>query len=136
MKKIITILTLLLFYSFSYSQSQNWKLSGNTISFGDYLGTDNNEPLIFKANGNEGLRIKPNGELRIKIFDDNLFNGLVYVNTNGILTKLNFSGNANEVLLGNGTFGNIFLHLAGLLLGELQVQLEKLLLEIFHLLKS
>lgn len=101
-------MTGLLSFAFTtFSQAQNWKINGNTIVNGDYLGTNNNEPLIFKADGNEGLRIKPIGELRIKNFDDNLYTGLVYVNTNGVLSKLNFSGNNNEVLLGNGNFGNI-----------------------------
>lgn len=90
-----------------FSQGQNWKLSGNNISNGDYLGTNNNEPMIFKANGNEGLRIMSNGDLRIKNFDDNSYNGLMFINSNGVLSKLNFTGNSSEVLLGSGTFGSI-----------------------------
>lgn len=109
MKKLLTLFLMLPLSIYTYSQGQNWKLSGNTLSFGDYLGSNNNEPVIFKANGNEALRIKPNGDLRIKNFDDNLYTGLVFVNTNGVLSKLNFTGNANEVLLGNGTFSNISL---------------------------
>lgn len=107
MKRLLSITIVLLCTSTAFTQGQNWKISGNTISPGDYLGTNNNEPLIFKANGNEGLRIKPNGDLRIKGFDDNTFTGLVFVNSNGVLSKLNFTGNSNDVLLGNGTFGTV-----------------------------
>ncbi len=105
MKKFIMAISL--WGIINCAQAQNWEFTGNTITQGSYLGTNNNEALIFKSNSNEGLRIKPNGELRIKNFDDNLSNGVVWVNSNGILNKLNFTGNTTDVLLGNGTFGSV-----------------------------
>jgi hypothetical protein len=107
MKKYLLAVGSLFLFSVSYSQTQNWKVTGNTVTPGDYLGTSNNEPLILKSIGNEGLRIKPNGELRVKNFDDNTYTGLTFVNTNGVLSKLNFTGNSADILLGNGTFGSL-----------------------------
>jgi hypothetical protein len=50
----------------SFGQSQNWwRVNGNTPSATDYLGTQNNTPLIIKTNGTEWMRLTPGGRLGI-----------------------------------------------------------------------
>lgn len=52
----------------SMAQSgQKWATGGNSVSSGDFLGTTNNFPLVFKANNSEYLRITPNGFVGIGI---------------------------------------------------------------------
>lgn len=42
------------------SDASDWKLTGNTVSAGQFLGTINNQPLELRANNLRGLRIEPN----------------------------------------------------------------------------
>ena len=42
-----------------------WKTNGDSASALDYLGTNNNMPLIFKTNGQEAMRINANGNLKL-----------------------------------------------------------------------
>jgi hypothetical protein len=46
--------------TFAQNGNPPWKLAGNTISSGSFLGTINAEDLVFKVNGIEGLRLKTN----------------------------------------------------------------------------
>ena len=56
-----------LFSSILVAQNTPWKLNGNNISNGKYVGTNNNQDLIFKSNGLEGFRLKSsNNKLVIK----------------------------------------------------------------------
>lgn len=72
---------------------QNWDTDGNSVSSGDFLGTTNSKPLIFKTNGNEVARFTTAGLLGIgtssPLFKVHLLNGL----DNG--SPLDF-GNCNE----------------------------------------
>lgn len=105
MKKLLSMAFMLSGTTLCFTQGNNWKLDGNNnVDQNSFIGSMNNEPFILKANGNEGLRIKPNGDLRIKNFDDNTYTGLTFINSNGVLSKLNFTGNYLDVLSGNGTF--------------------------------
>lgn len=105
MKKLLSMAFMLSVTTLCFTQGNNWKLDGNNnVDQNSFIGSMNNEPFILKANGNEGLRIKPNGDLRIKNFDDNTYTGLTFINSNGVLSKLNFTGNYLDVLSGNGTF--------------------------------
>lgn len=45
-------------FSSTIATAQNWKLNGNNISGSDFLGTSNNEDLVFKVNNQEGFRLK------------------------------------------------------------------------------
>lgn len=44
-----------------------WSRSGNSASANDFIGTLNNQPLIFKTNGIEGFRLMPNGNIGIGV---------------------------------------------------------------------
>jgi hypothetical protein len=42
-----------------------WLTSGNLLSGGEFLGSTNNQPLIFVTNSNERMRITPTGQIGI-----------------------------------------------------------------------
>ena len=62
LKTLLFISTIYLMATVTFAQNGNppWKLAGNTISSGSFLGTINAEDLVFKVNGIEGLRLKTN----------------------------------------------------------------------------
>jgi len=58
--------TLLFFNSNAFSQAgQKFSVSGNTLSPGDYIGTNNLQPLIIKTNSTEWLRVAETGNVGI-----------------------------------------------------------------------
>jgi len=66
MKKSTYLLVILICCTYLDTLAQGgakWSVSGNSIDPGDFIGTTNNEDLILKANGTEGLRIKSNGKI-------------------------------------------------------------------------
>jgi hypothetical protein len=83
-----------------------WNVNGNTSANGNFLGTTNNEPLIFKTNSLEALRIKPNGEIKVASFE-NLGKGVVTFNNNGVLTTRIFPNDTNQVFCGSGNFKSV-----------------------------
>ncbi len=92
-----------------YSRAQLnpfWGVNGNATSNGNFIGTTNNEPLIFKTNSLEALRIKPNGEIKISSFE-NMGKGVVTFNNNGVLTNRVFPNDTNQVFCGSGNFKSI-----------------------------
>jgi len=95
----------LLFIVDGFSQAgQKWGTNGNNTTTGDFIGTTNNEDLIFKTNNTTAFKIKANGNLIIKSLD-NQGTGIVTFDNNGKIQPLVFSGNSNEVLYANGTWG-------------------------------
>lgn len=83
-----------------------WNVNGNSTSNGNFLGTTNNEPLIFKTNSLEALRIKPNGDIKVAAFE-NQGKGVVTVNNNGVLNMKAYPNDTNQVFAGSGTFKSI-----------------------------
>ncbi|MBD2721119.1 beta strand repeat-containing protein [Hymenobacter armeniacus] len=45
--------------------SSGWDLNGNAITGGNFLGTTNNEDLLFKRNGTEAFRVAANGRVTL-----------------------------------------------------------------------
>lgn len=84
----------------------SWGVNGNATSNGNFLGTTNSEPLIFKTNSLEALRIKPNGEIKIASFE-NIGKGVVTFNNNGTLTNRVFPNDTNQVFCGSGNFKSV-----------------------------
>ncbi|MEO5644743.1 MAG: hypothetical protein ABIQ40_05365 [Bacteroidia bacterium] len=84
-----------------------WNVNGNTTAPGEFLGTLNNEPLIFKTNGSEAMRLKPNGELRLNNLSG-FGDGLVTVNNNGTFGMTAFPGDTTKVFTGAGVFRSIY----------------------------
>lgn len=110
MKKTIKSTFFIFISVLSYAQSgQKWSTNGNITSSGDFIGTTNNDPLILKSNNIEGLRLKPNGNLIIKSLDLNASapSGLVLTNGQGVISRLDFNINSNQVLFSNGSWGNL-----------------------------
>lgn len=88
------------------AQSQNWwRTIGNSANNNDFLGTTNATDLIFKTNNNEQFRITSNGDFILKPFIGTS-NRVIMTDAGGKLYSLP-AGNANQILLGNGTWGNI-----------------------------
>ncbi len=72
-KTVLVLFLIGLIPSISYSQNNNpnnnsvglfWKLDGNNIDTTKFIGTTNNQDLIFKCNNIEGFRIRPNSETK------------------------------------------------------------------------
>jgi hypothetical protein len=83
-----------------------WNVNGNATTTGDFLGTTNNQPLLFYTNNIETMRLKTNGELRIYNLGG-FGNGFVTANNNGVLGNTPFTNDTTQVLTGDGTFRNI-----------------------------
>jgi hypothetical protein len=73
-----------------------WNTTGNAATSSNWLGTSNNEPLIFKTNDVEALRIKSNGNIQISVFQ-NQGKGLVWANNNGVLNFTAFPNDTNQI---------------------------------------
>lgn len=108
MKKLFLITGLLSFSIPSFSQSQNWwKSDGtNTGSVSTFVGTSNNFALKFKSNNIEWFSISPSGIYKFNSLNGST-NGILGVNSSGELFRTSLTGNANDVLRGDGTFGSI-----------------------------
>ncbi len=94
---IITVLCVIAFvFVFNqdnlYAQGQGgppiWRLDGNLISEGDFLGTTNDMPLVFKINATEAMRLLPDGNVgigitnpqaRLDVNGNAIFRGGVYI---------------------------------------------------------
>lgn len=90
-----------------FSQGTTWNLTGNNNgSSTTFVGTTTSQPLIFKTNNAERLRISQTGQF---IFTGlgTTGTGFLTTNSSGQLQRTTFTGNSNQVLLGDGTFGNL-----------------------------
>jgi hypothetical protein len=92
--------------SVSAQTSPPWSTGGNATSGGAFLGTTNGEPLIFRTNNLEAMRIKPNGEIKINAFS-NQGRGLITTNNNGVLVMNPFPTDTNQVFTGSGNFKSL-----------------------------
>ncbi len=102
----------------SFAQSgQKYSTSGNALAEGDKIGSTNNQPVSIITNNQEAVKILSDGrtlfrkditvegELKVASLAGNGFR-LISPDNNGLFTSFNFSNDAGDVLLGNGTFGN------------------------------
>ncbi len=88
------------------SSSDAWGTKGNTGTDNsiNFLGTTDNKDVVVKTNGAERARVKGDGTTSFNTLSGT-GNGIVTTNSTGTITRTTFSGNANDVLLGDGTFG-------------------------------
>ncbi|PWN68875.1 hypothetical protein C1631_012395 [Chryseobacterium phosphatilyticum] len=88
MKKIIILLAAV---SGMHANAQSWNLTGNsgTVPGTNFIGTTDNQPLVFKANNTELMKITPKGRIIFQNMDTNL----------GWDTNL-FLGGGNEIATG------------------------------------
>lgn len=107
MKKLSLIIVSILFSLSVFSQAgQKWASLGNTISTGEYFGTNNLAPIIFKTNSTTRLIIDESGNLTVEAFNTGQ-DGLVYAKSDGVLLKLPYTNSANDVFCGDGQFRDI-----------------------------
>lgn len=91
MKKILMVLICVI--GIQHARAQVWGTGGNSIATGDFLGTTNNEDLVFKTNGTEKMRLAANGELGLTLGSLNL-NTFNMTNNGAYRTILNSNGAA------------------------------------------
>jgi hypothetical protein len=105
-KSLFIISSLLLTTTLGFSQAgAKWATGGNSIGSGDFIGTTNNSPIDFRTNNLSRATLSAMGVFKI----NNLAgagNRLVMTDALGNLISLP-AGTANQVLLGNGTWGSI-----------------------------
>lgn len=97
--------TMLSIHSFAQA-GQKWASYGNTINTGEYFGTNNMAPIIFKTNSTTRLIIDESGNLTVEAFNTGQ-DGLVYAKSDGVLLKLPYTNSANDVFCGDGQFRDI-----------------------------
>ena len=89
------------------AQGNIWKLDGNTnASATTFIGSTNNNPFAVRTNNIERFNISGTGSFFFNGLNG-VGSGFLYTDGTGLLQRLVFTGNANQVLLGNGTFGNL-----------------------------
>ena len=76
-----------------------WRTSGNNLSSGDFLGSTNGEPVIFKTDGAEAMRIDTNGNIGIGTTSPR-------PEPNNALQRLDVSGSGDAVGLAVGPTSN------------------------------
>lgn len=105
MKKIICSFLTLSTSAIFAQAGQKWASVGNSASSGDFVGTTNNVPLVFKANNVIGMSLGTNGVFKV--------NGLAgtgsrFLQTDAAGNLISFPmGNSTDVLFGNGTWGSL-----------------------------
>src|ERR1044071_444242 len=95
-RSIRLLLVLIPFSAFAQTPAK-WNVNGNVVANGDFLGTTNNQPLVFYTNNTETMRLKTNGELRINSLGGT-GNGFVFANNTGGLSRLPFTNDTNQVM--------------------------------------
>jgi|GEM_PF-2016737 len=107
MKKLLFVAMVFLFSFEVIAQSgQKWSLNGNSVSTTEFLGTINNSSLFFRTNNINRFSINAAGGYTFHSLTDTT-KGIMVISNLGTASRLNFTGNPNQVLLGNGTWGNI-----------------------------
>ncbi len=106
MKKLLLISLLLTSIYHSYGQAgAKWATGGNSSSTGDFIGTTNNFPLIFKTNNTQKMVLSTTGVLQL----NNLAgtgNRLLQTDASGNIIPFTM-GTSSQVLYGNGLWGSL-----------------------------
>lgn len=106
MKKFILLLSFTLALSVAHSQSgAKWSTGGDNISSGNFLGTTNNFPLIFKTNSTQWMTLGTNGVLNLNKLAGT-GNRLLQTDASGNISVFPMA-TSNDVLYGNGTWGSL-----------------------------
>lgn len=103
MKKLTLISIAFLCSIAIFSQSNKWDLNGNSSGTNDFIGTTNNEALVFKTDNTVRMKISPTGNVIIKDLESTGF-GLVKANDNGKIGKIDYPNNPSHFFDGNGNF--------------------------------
>jgi hypothetical protein len=94
-----------LFLAVNLNAQTSWAVTGNSITAGNFIGTTNNLPLIFKVNNIQKIALSPAGQLQLAGL---VGNGNRFLQADGSGNLVSFpAGQATQVLFGNGTWGNL-----------------------------
>jgi len=58
------------------ADTSDWKLGGNNVSPGQFLGSTNNQAVVIKANGVQALRLEPAGSNSVNVVGGGAANGV------------------------------------------------------------
>src|SRR3954471_8471490 len=117
-QKILQFTAIVLFAMAGFTaSSQNWLIAGNnTTTSTNFIGTRNAQPLIFKTNNVERMRLSKNGQLGIGLINPtaslqitnttNSQGGLIVTNSFG--TPVNVVGIASSSVTGDGFGYDLF----------------------------
>jgi hypothetical protein len=86
--------------------NQRWSTVGNNTANTDFLGTTNNQSLIFKTNNLARFEINPNGDLLLKRLEG-LGDGLVKHDNGGKIERIPFNNSFTQVLSSSGVWKEI-----------------------------
>lgn len=106
MSKGFTIAFCLLFFSNVSIQAQSgakWATGGNGIGAGEFIGTTNNYPLLFRTNNAQQMMLSTTGVLQLNNLNGS-GNRLLQTDASGNIIPFNM-GTSSQVLYGNGTWG-------------------------------
>jgi hypothetical protein len=108
MKKIFSVILPLVLAAGAVTAQNGggkWSVTGNNTSSGDFLGTTNSTPLIFKTNSQQQMSISPSGQVQMNSLAG-FSSRLLQVDVNGNLIPLPV-GTPGQVLYGNGVWGDL-----------------------------
>jgi len=101
MKQIFALVVAFTITTTAFSQAgQKWSTTGNATTSGDFIGSTNNEPLIFKTNDIVRGKFTATGKFQVKNLEGIGFR-LLQTDSSGKLSPFPMS-TANEVLFGDG----------------------------------
>lgn len=105
MKKILCLFLTVYACEILAQSGQKWATNGNSASSGDFVGTTNNVPLVFKTNNASGMVLSTNGVLKINSLTGT---GTRFLQSDAVGNLISFPmGNPSDVLFGNGTWGSL-----------------------------
>ena len=101
MKQLFAFVIAITITTTAFSQAgQKWSTSGNSTTSGDFIGSINYEPLVFRTNNNHQGMFTANGDFQLTSLKGMGFS-LIQTDASGIVSKFPMS-TANEVLYGDG----------------------------------
>ncbi len=103
MKKLTLLFLPLLSVMGAFTQSNKWDITGNSSGINDFIGTTNSQALVFKTDNQVRLKISPTGNVIVKDLESTT-GGLVKVNDNGKLGRVDYPNNGAHFFDGNGNF--------------------------------
>lgn len=116
MKKYFLISSLALVVLSSHAQgpgsggntngSLNWRTSGNNVANSDFIGTLNQQSLIFKANNSQLLEMTSSGEIIFSKMASGK-DGVLKIGSTGKAERIDFTSSFSHVLNGQGIFTDI-----------------------------
>jgi hypothetical protein len=100
MKKLI-LPALLLVPFLTYGQTVSWTSAGNALTSGGVLGTTSAQAVSIRTNNTELINLSSSGAIKFSTLTGTA-SGLMQLSSTGTVSRLNFPGDALQLLNGNG----------------------------------